>query len=60
MPPLHPGSIPLRPRLQAALQCDVLIIGGGFSGLHTALRLALAGKKVVAGSQPPGLGRLRT
>ena len=29
------------------MQCDVLIIGGGFSGLHTALRLALAGKKVV-------------
>ena len=43
----YPGAIPLRPRLQEALQCDVLIIGGGFSGLHTALRLALAGKKVV-------------
>lgn len=43
----YPGSIPLRPRLQEALQCDVLIIGGGFSGLHSALRLALAGKKVV-------------
>ncbi|MDF3193461.1 FAD-binding oxidoreductase [Pseudomonas sp. 1928-m] len=43
----YPGAIPLRPRLQEALQCDVLIIGGGFSGLHSALRLALAGKKVV-------------
>ena len=43
----YPGPIPLRPRLQEALQCDVLIIGGGFSGLHSALRLALAGKKVV-------------
>jgi glycine/D-amino acid oxidase-like deaminating enzyme len=43
----YPGQIPLRPRLQEALQCDVLIIGGGFSGLHTGLRLALAGKKVV-------------
>ncbi|WP_339080463.1 FAD-binding oxidoreductase [Pseudomonas sp. TMP9] len=43
----YPGTIPLRPRLQEPLQCDVLIIGGGFSGLHTALRLALAGKKVV-------------
>ncbi|SED11890.1 FAD-binding protein [Pseudomonas anguilliseptica] len=44
----YPGPIPLRPRLQEALQREVLIIGGGFSGLHTALRLALAGKKVVA------------
>jgi gamma-glutamylputrescine oxidase len=43
----YPGPIPLRARLQEALHCDVLIIGGGFSGLHTALRLALAGKQVV-------------
>jgi gamma-glutamylputrescine oxidase len=43
----YPGAIPLRPHLQESLQCDVLIIGGGFSGLHSALRLALAGKKVV-------------
>ena len=41
------GQIPLRPRLQEALDCDVIIVGGGFSGLHTGLRLALAGKKVV-------------
>ncbi|MGA4637894.1 NAD(P)/FAD-dependent oxidoreductase [Pseudomonas solani] len=43
----YPGSIPLRPRLQGSLDSDVLIIGAGFSGLHTALRLALAGKRVV-------------
>lgn len=41
------GPIPLRPRLQESLDCDVIIVGGGFSGLHTGLRLALAGKKVV-------------
>ena len=41
------GQIPLRPRLQERTDCDVLIVGGGFSGLHTGLRLALAGKKVV-------------
>ena len=42
-----PGPIPLRPTLQDRLDTDVLIIGAGFSGLHTALRLALAGKRVV-------------
>lgn len=35
------------PALQGALQCDVLVIGAGFSGLHTALRLAEAGRRVV-------------
>lgn len=43
----YPTTIPLRPALQGALDTDVLIIGAGFSGLHTALRLALAGKRVV-------------
>lgn len=43
----YPGTIPLRPRLEASLDCDVLIIGAGFSGLHTGLRLALSGKRVV-------------
>ncbi|HBX55176.1 MAG TPA: FAD-dependent oxidoreductase, partial [Pseudomonas sp.] len=43
----YPGQVPLRPRLEDSLDCDVLIIGGGFSGLHTALRLALVGKRVV-------------
>ena len=41
------GQIPLRPRLQERLDCDVVIVGAGFSGLHTGLRLAMAGKKVV-------------
>ncbi|HSX71409.1 MAG TPA: FAD-binding oxidoreductase, partial [Pseudomonas sp.] len=41
------GPVPLRPRLQETLDCDVVIVGAGFSGLHTGLRLALAGKKVV-------------
>ncbi|WP_248919681.1 NAD(P)/FAD-dependent oxidoreductase [Pseudomonas entomophila] len=42
----YPAPIPLRPTLQGAVDTDVLIIGAGFSGLHTALRLALAGKRV--------------
>ncbi|SUD60428.1 FAD dependent oxidoreductase [Ectopseudomonas oleovorans] len=35
------------PVLQDDLQCDVLVIGAGFSGLHTALRLAEAGRKAI-------------
>ncbi|CAM3209021.1 FAD dependent oxidoreductase [Ectopseudomonas mendocina] len=35
------------PVLQGHLQCDVLVIGAGFSGLHTALRLAEAGRRVI-------------
>jgi len=35
------------PALQGQLQCDVLVIGAGFSGLHTALRLAEAGRRVI-------------
>lgn len=42
-----PAPIPLRPTLQDSLHTEVLIIGAGFSGLHTALRLALAGKRVL-------------
>ncbi|HSX89128.1 MAG TPA: FAD-binding oxidoreductase [Pseudomonas sp.] len=42
-----PDPIPLRPTLQDSLHTEVLIIGAGFSGLHTALRLALAGKRVL-------------
>ncbi|WP_437879652.1 NAD(P)/FAD-dependent oxidoreductase [Pseudomonas sp. LRF_L74] len=41
------GPLPLRPRLQGRVDAEVLLIGAGFSGLHTALRLALAGKRVV-------------
>ncbi|PWB35166.1 FAD-dependent oxidoreductase [Pseudomonas sp. SDI] len=42
-----PATIPLRPTLHESLHGDVVIVGAGFSGLHTALRLALAGKRVV-------------
>jgi ribulose 1,5-bisphosphate synthetase/thiazole synthase len=35
-----------RPALEGEQHTDVVIIGAGFSGLHTALRLALAGKRV--------------
>ena len=33
--------------LEGEHDADVVIVGAGFSGLHTALRLALAGKRVV-------------
>ncbi|SKC88949.1 NAD(P)/FAD-dependent oxidoreductase [Paraburkholderia hospita] len=39
--------IPLHPLLDGRLDADVLVVGAGFSGLHTALRLASAGKRVV-------------
>jgi gamma-glutamylputrescine oxidase len=42
-----PAAAPARPALQEDCDADVLIVGAGFSGLHTALRLALAGKRVV-------------
>ncbi|MGE8385311.1 MAG: NAD(P)/FAD-dependent oxidoreductase, partial [Pseudomonas putida] len=42
----YPANIPLRPTLQGSHDTDVLIIGAGFSGLHTALRLTQAGKRV--------------
>ncbi|MGQ7957284.1 NAD(P)/FAD-dependent oxidoreductase [Pseudomonas sp. SP16.1] len=35
------------PPLRGELRCDVAVVGGGFSGLHTALRLAEAGKRVI-------------
>jgi gamma-glutamylputrescine oxidase len=37
---------PARPTQSGDLDTEVLVIGAGFSGLHTALRLALAGKRV--------------
>ncbi|AOI73892.1 NAD(P)/FAD-dependent oxidoreductase [Burkholderia ubonensis] len=43
----HPAPIPVRPALESRVDADVLVVGAGFSGLHTALRLALAGKRVV-------------
>ncbi|MBN3788364.1 FAD-binding oxidoreductase, partial [Burkholderia sp. Ac-20353] len=42
----HPVPIPHRPALDERVDVDVLVVGAGFSGLHTALRLALAGKRV--------------
>jgi hypothetical protein len=35
-----------RPALVGDHDTEIVIIGAGFSGLHTALRLALAGKRV--------------
>lgn len=43
----YPAPIPHRPALDERVDADVLVVGAGFSGLHTALRLALAGKRVV-------------
>jgi glycine/D-amino acid oxidase-like deaminating enzyme len=42
----YAAPIPLRPTLEERLDTDVLIIGAGFSGLQTALRLASAGRRV--------------
>ena len=41
------GQPDIHPRLQGAVDCDVCIIGGGFTGVSTALNLAEAGYKVV-------------
>ena len=35
------------PVLEGDLKCDCLVIGGGFAGLHAALRLADSGKSVI-------------
>ena len=40
------NSAALRPILQGAVSCDVAVIGGGFTGLSTALALAEKGYKV--------------
>lgn len=37
----------LCPALKGNLQTDCLVVGGGFAGLHAALRLVNAGKKVI-------------
>ncbi|RAR48650.1 gamma-glutamylputrescine oxidase [Paraburkholderia unamae] len=41
-----PGALPERSALAGDLDVDVVVVGAGFSGLHTALRLALAGRRV--------------
>jgi len=43
----YPHELPQRPSLTGQKNVDIAIVGGGFSGLHCALRLALAGKKVL-------------
>lgn len=44
----HSQTWPQFPTLQDALDCDVLVIGAGFSGLHTALKLLEAGVTSIA------------
>ncbi|MDZ4226760.1 MAG: FAD-dependent oxidoreductase, partial [Candidatus Pacearchaeota archaeon] len=48
---LYTGSLniktPLCPPLKGDIESDFLVIGGGFAGLHAALTLADAGKKVI-------------
>src|SRR2546428_491767 len=42
------SSPPLeRPALDGSIHAEVCVVGGGFTGLYTALRLAEAGRKVV-------------
>lgn len=41
------APVPLHPALHERLEAEVLVVGAGFSGLHTALRLASAGKRVI-------------
>ncbi|WP_269530976.1 FAD-binding oxidoreductase [Chitinimonas sp. BJYL2] len=41
------ADAPLRPALHGEVQADVCVVGAGYTGLYTALRLAEAGKRVV-------------
>ena len=40
-------AAPAHPALQGSLHCDVAILGGGLTGLSTAIDLAKAGRKVI-------------
>lgn len=40
------GDIPARPTLQGAVRADVCVIGGGYTGLSTAIELTRRGLKV--------------
>ena len=46
--PLTKGSIPIHP--------SVLVVGGGIAGIHAALTLANAGKKVFLVEREPTIG----
>lgn len=41
------GEPPQRPTLAQSLEADVMVVGAGYTGLYTALRLAEAGRRVV-------------
>ena len=43
----HSAGQPVYPPLQGELSCDVCVVGGGFSGLNTAIELAERGLSVV-------------
>jgi len=43
----HSAGQPAYPPLQGELNCDVCVVGGGFSGLNTAIELAERGLSVV-------------
>lgn len=45
--PASATSLPVLPRLEQDLECDVCIVGGGVTGVSAALYLAEAGLKVV-------------
>ncbi len=58
-PRRHPDSQPdsQKPQISPPRNCDVVIVGGGFTGLSAALTLAQAGRSVcVLEAQAPGSG----
>lgn len=42
---VNPELIQPRQALEGDLDCEVLVVGAGFSGLHTALRLVEGGRQ---------------
>ncbi|MGI1660668.1 NAD(P)/FAD-dependent oxidoreductase [Palleronia sp. KMU-117] len=51
------NSAPARPALDHAAEADVAIVGGGYTGLSAALRLAEAGQRVILlEAETPGWG----